>query len=96
MVALQFEHGIDAIAAIFGALKAGKNFVALDASFPHERSAYILEDSQANLIVTNNRNADVARNLAGGDSAWLSIDEISASSFSTTLASVCLQTTLRS
>ena len=82
MVALQFEHGIDAIAAIFGALKAGKNFVALDASFPHERSAYILEDSQAILIVTNNRNADVARNLAGGDSAWLSIDEISASSFS--------------
>jgi amino acid adenylation domain-containing protein len=75
MIALQFEHGIDAIAAILGALKAGKYFVALDPSLPYERSAAILEDSQALLIVTNHGNADVARNLAGSASTWLNIDD---------------------
>ncbi len=60
-IGLLFEHGIDVIVAILGALKAGKFYVALNPSFPPERNTYIHGDSQAGLIVTNNRNLDLAR-----------------------------------
>lgn len=78
-IALLFEHGIDVIAAIFGALKAGKFYVALDPSFPQERIAYILEDSQAGLILTNNRNLDLAQKLTKDARALINIDEFDGS-----------------
>jgi long-subunit acyl-CoA synthetase (AMP-forming) len=39
-------------------------FVALDPSFPPERNAYMLEDSGTALIITNNRNLALTRELA--------------------------------
>ena len=60
-IALMFEHGIDAVAAIFGVLKAGKFYVALDGSFPESRVDFILNDSQTNLIVTNETSVELAR-----------------------------------
>ena len=63
-IALLFEHGIDVIIAVLGVLKAGKCYVPLDASFPKERNSYILQDSQARLIVTNRHNLNAARELA--------------------------------
>jgi amino acid adenylation domain-containing protein len=75
-VALLFERGIDAIAAILGILKTGKFYVALDPTFPAQRNAYILNDSQANLIVTNNRNLALANELATHGYNVLNIDEI--------------------
>ena len=44
-IALLFEHGIDAIAAIFAVLKAGKFFLALNPASPEERNARALADS---------------------------------------------------
>src|SRR5215510_2435367 len=38
-IALLFERGIDAITAIFGTLKTGKFYVALDPNFPAQRNA---------------------------------------------------------
>jgi amino acid adenylation domain-containing protein len=75
-IALLFEHGIDVIAAIFGALKAGKIFLSLDPSFPPERNAFMLGDAQAALIVTNSRNVDLADRLTGAARALLNIDGI--------------------
>ena len=75
-VAILFEHGIDVIAAILGVLKAGKFYVAIDSSFPAERVGYILKDSQARLIVTNQRNIGLASSHAGCACAFLNIDEI--------------------
>src|SRR2546428_7968556 len=46
-IALLLAQGIDVIAAILGVLKAGKFYVLLNLSTPRERTAYILEDSQA-------------------------------------------------
>ena len=78
-IALLFDHGIDAIVAIFGTLKAGKFYFALDPLFPAERIAYMLEDSQAGLIVTNNRNVGLARQLTNEFRAVLNTDEIDGS-----------------
>jgi amino acid adenylation domain-containing protein len=75
-IALWFGHGVDVIAAIFGVLKAGKFFVALDPSFPLDRISSMLQDSQAGLIVTNKRNAEGAHELTNDTRAILNIDEI--------------------
>jgi non-ribosomal peptide synthetase component F len=52
-VALLFEQGINFLGAILGALKAGKCYVPIDPTFPEARNQYILDNSQAHLIVTN-------------------------------------------
>jgi amino acid adenylation domain-containing protein len=75
-IALLLEHGIDVIAAIIGVLKAGKFYVALDLSLPRDRLNYILADSRPGLILTNNRNLELARTITSGARRLLNIEEI--------------------
>jgi amino acid adenylation domain-containing protein len=63
-IALLLGHSGSAIIAILGILKAGKIYVPLDPSYPQARMTYMLEDSQAGLIVTNNKNLSLAASLA--------------------------------
>ena len=65
-IALLFEHGIDAIAAIFAVLKAGKFFLALNPAFPEQRNLRALEDSGAPLILTNRRHKALVEILGCG------------------------------
>ena len=78
-VALLFEHGALIIAAILGILKAGKIYVSLDPAFPHARTAYMLEDSQAKLLLTNTKHFSQAQRLAQGGQHVLNCDDIDAS-----------------
>jgi len=81
-IALLLEQGASAISAILGVLKAGKIYVPLDTTYPQARIEYILADSQAAVIVTNNRNFSLARELAKHNRCQLlNIDELDASSF---------------
>jgi non-ribosomal peptide synthetase component F len=48
----------------------------LDPSLPSERVNYILQDSRANLIIVDNRTADLASGLASDACTFLNIDEI--------------------
>jgi amino acid adenylation domain-containing protein len=75
-VALLFEPGVSIVAAILGVLKAGKMYVALDPSYPPPRTAYMLEDGQARLLLTDARHMDVAAQLAQGGQAIVSCDDI--------------------
>ena len=75
-VALLFDHSALGIAAILGVLKAGKMFVPIDPSFPSTRIAYMLGDSQAGLIVTNEQNFSLADELAQGVHQIINIDGI--------------------
>jgi len=77
-IALLLEHNAAMIAAILGVLKAGKVYVPLDPSFPYARNKFILEDSQANLLVTNNENRSLAESLGESRLSLVSIDEIDA------------------
>ena len=63
-VALLVEHDAPMIAAILGALQANKTYVPLDPAYPPARLAYILEDSQASAIVTNQANQALAESLS--------------------------------
>ncbi|MCL2425970.1 MAG: amino acid adenylation domain-containing protein, partial [Oscillospiraceae bacterium] len=62
-VALLFDHGMDMIIGTIGALKAGSIYVPMDLNYPRKLLGHMLEDSEVNLIVTNNKNIDLASDL---------------------------------
>ncbi|NJN99266.1 MAG: amino acid adenylation domain-containing protein [Anaerolineales bacterium] len=74
--ALLFEHDAPMIAGILGVLKAGKTYVPLDPAYPYERLAYILADSQASVILTNNKNQALAKELSQNTCRLINIDEL--------------------
>ncbi|MGE5341852.1 MAG: amino acid adenylation domain-containing protein [Candidatus Omnitrophota bacterium] len=63
-IGLLFEHGVDMIAAILGTLKSGNIYVPLSASYPLKRLSSMLSDSGSSLLLTNNRNLEIASKLA--------------------------------
>jgi len=78
-IALLLEHDAPMVAAILGTLKAGKIFVPLDPSYPQAGLNYLFEDSQAALIVTDNKNLLVAEGLARSVRQLINIDELDSS-----------------
>jgi amino acid adenylation domain-containing protein len=75
-IALLLEKDAPMIAAILGVLKAGKIYVPLDPSHPQEKIRAILEDAQAQLIVTNRRNFPLAVETAPSAVRLLDFDAI--------------------
>jgi len=73
-VVLLFEKGAAFIAAILGVLKAGKIYVPVDPSFPRQRIVSMLEDLQAELIVTNNENLSLSKGLIRNDHSLVNVD----------------------
>ena len=75
-VAVLMEHDASVIGAIMGALKAGKFYVPLDPSLPHARSQFILDDAEAEFIITNTKHLSLARSLVKSPRQLVNIDEI--------------------
>jgi len=75
-IALLFEHDAPMVAALLGTLKAGKTYVPLDPGYPLERLDYILRDSQAGAILTNNKNLALALELIGDGLLLINIDSL--------------------
>ena len=75
-VVLLLEQGAQLIFTMLSIAKAGKFYTLVDPSIPKARIAYILEDSQARLIVTNNQNLAVAMESAAPDTQLLDVDQI--------------------
>ncbi len=61
LVGLCVERSIDTIVGILGILKAGGAYLPIDPSNPPERSAYILQDAQIEVLVTQ---SELLPNLA--------------------------------
>ena len=74
--ALLLEYGGPLITAMLGLLKAGKFYVPLDPLLPRERSRSILEDSQAGLLITDDKNLNLADGLANKESMVVNLDQI--------------------
>ena len=62
-VALLFENGAPFVVASLAALKAGKIQVPLDSTFPRARLSYMLEQSEAAIVVTDSTNLSLAQEL---------------------------------
>lgn len=52
LVGLCVERGIEMVIGVLGVLKAGAAYLPLDPAFPGERLRYMLEDSEAQALVT--------------------------------------------
>jgi amino acid adenylation domain-containing protein len=75
-IALLFGHGALSVAAMLGILKTGCAYVPLDPSYPRSRLEYIIEDSQACAIVTNDDYISLANTLCNGRYTLINIDQI--------------------
>ena len=75
-IALLLENGDMLIAAILGVLKAGKVYVPLDPSLPQTRTQFILQDSLAAVILTNDKNLSLAARLADGEVQVIKTDDL--------------------
>src|SRR5438128_3125969 len=71
IVAILLPRGVDAYAAVLGILKSGAAYVPIDAEYPADRVAYILEDSGAAALVTT---ADLAEPHAAFRGAVIRVD----------------------
>jgi amino acid adenylation domain-containing protein len=65
LVGLCVERSFDAMVGILGVLKAGGAYVPLDPAYPSERLRFMLEDADIQLLLTNKKNASVARQHRG-------------------------------
>ena len=75
-IALLLESGELFIAAILGVLKSNKTYVPLDPSVPQKRNRFILVDSEAVIIITNNKHAALATELSAGTNRIINLDDI--------------------
>lgn len=76
-VALLLPPGASIVAAILGVLKAGKLYLALDPSYPRPRTEYMLEDSEASLLLTDTKHVSLASRLAArGRRAVVNCDDL--------------------
>src|SRR5690606_40860003 len=52
-VAIRIAHSVAMFVGLLGILKSGAAYVPLDASQPHERTMFVLEDTGAAILVTD-------------------------------------------
>ena len=74
-ITLVLEQAPLLIATLLGVLKAGKIYVPFDPTLPLTRLAYLREDSQTALVLTNAKNISLARALFQ-PAAVLNLDEV--------------------
>ncbi|MFC7440508.1 amino acid adenylation domain-containing protein [Laceyella putida] len=74
-VAISLERSFDLIVAVLGVMKAGGAYIPLDPSYPHDRLAYMLEDSGAPILLTVSR---LRPQLPTGGAQMICLDEIRA------------------
>jgi amino acid adenylation domain-containing protein len=64
-VAVYLENSLEAVASIFGILKAGGVFLVLNPTIKADKLAFVLDNSRAAAIVTDRRRQDTVEGLAG-------------------------------
>ncbi len=71
LVGLCVERSVEMVVAILGILKAGGAYVPLDPTYPAERLAFMVQDAQLSLLLTQRQLADC---LPAGSAAVISLD----------------------
>lgn len=67
------------VATMLAACKLGRRYVPIDAGCPVPRGAFVLNDVDADIVVTDARSEESARAMAGSTRAVLDVDTIAAS-----------------
>lgn len=74
VVALSLERSIAAVTALLAIWKAGGAFLPLDPAYPQERLAFMLQDSRARILLTQEKLLPQAP--TGGDTRVLLLEEL--------------------
>ena len=77
-VAILLDHDTPVIAALLGVLKAGCVCVPIDVIHPPVRIDSMLEDSQPEIVITNNQNLEIARGFVRDVRWWINMDLLEA------------------
>jgi amino acid adenylation domain-containing protein len=80
-IALLLGHNESMIVGIIAVLKSGTVYIPFDPTYPEKRLTYMLRDSNASLIITNDENINLALKLstnAKKPATILNLDEIDA------------------
>ncbi|HEV2392049.1 MAG TPA: amino acid adenylation domain-containing protein [Verrucomicrobiae bacterium] len=72
LVAICLERSLDLLVALLAVWKSGGAYLPLDAAYPNERLAYLLEDSQAGLLITQ---PQFSSRFRGAQTPLLHLDE---------------------
>jgi acyl-CoA synthetase (AMP-forming)/AMP-acid ligase II len=75
-IAVFMDQSIEAIAAVFALLKAGKIFVLLDPNDPDTRNRYILQHVPSMLILTQEKYRDRVQQIGPAGSEHISINKL--------------------
>ncbi|MFD7522058.1 amino acid adenylation domain-containing protein [Paenibacillus chitinolyticus] len=75
-VALLLRRSPDMIAAILAVLKAGAVYVPIDPQYPEERILFMLQDTEAQAIVTAAATMELGARLAGDSTDVIDMDEL--------------------
>jgi amino acid adenylation domain-containing protein len=76
LVGICVERSLEAIVALLGILKAGGAYVPLDPTYPQERLAFILQDAQVSVLLTQERLIEIPKHqtkVVYLDTDWESI-----------------------
>jgi amino acid adenylation domain-containing protein len=79
-VAISVERSLEMVVGILGVLKAGGAYLPLDPSYPRERLAFMLQDAQASILLTQKRLLDAwpdhrAAQVVCLDEDWAKIEQ---------------------
>jgi len=79
LVPICIERGLEMIVGILGILKAGGAYVPIDPEYPQERISYMLEDTEASIVVTSKESRSKLQTLASVeiielDSDWFAVN----------------------
>ena len=75
-VALMLDRGAPFIAGLLAVLKIGRVYVGLDPDHPQQRNRCILVDADSVLCISDEKHAEIAREIVMGRCAVLNIDEM--------------------
>ncbi|GAC78165.1 non-ribosomal peptide synthase domain TIGR01720/amino acid adenylation domain-containing protein [Gordonia malaquae] len=76
VVAVVIDRSVESVTAVWGAVKTGAAFVAIDPTHPDERIAGMLDDTRSPIGITVPGHVD---RLSGFDTRWLLVDDLAAS-----------------
>ncbi|MGZ6503233.1 MAG: non-ribosomal peptide synthetase, partial [Tumebacillaceae bacterium] len=64
LVGVCMERSLEMVISLYGILKAGGAFVPIDPSYPSDRLSYLLEDSQIQVLLTQEKWVDTLPNVS--------------------------------
>jgi amidohydrolase len=74
LVGLCMERSLDMVVGMLGILEAGGAYVALDPTYPEERLAFMLEDSQTAIVLTQESLRDKLRAFTTAGTKLVAVD----------------------